>query len=162
MIFDVQLASYATVRELEYYEAFIEHGGLRKASRVLSVNHKTIEAAIKRLKRRAAEKGYSPEHDMTRTVPDGFKVRGVSTYYNADGKPIGQWVKSSADEKRRQEIQEEALQALKEELPKVDLPSPIEMHRNDDLMNVYVITDYHIGMMADQDETGGADWDTKK
>jgi hypothetical protein len=162
MIFDVQLASYATVRELEYYEAFIEHGGLRKASRVLSVNHKTIEAAIKRLKRRAAEKGYSPEHDMTRTVPDGFKVRGVSTYYNADGKPIGQWVKSSADEQRRQEIQAEALQALKEELPKVDMPSPIEMHRNDDLMNVYVITDYHIGMMADQDETGGADWDTKK
>jgi hypothetical protein len=37
------------------------------------------------------------------------------------------------------------------------MPPPAEMHRNEDLMNVYVITDYHIGMMADQDETGGAD-----
>jgi hypothetical protein len=162
MNFDVQLASFATVRELEYYEAYTKYEGFRKASRELGVNHKTLEAAIKRLRRRAAEKGYSPEHDMTRTVPEGFKVKGVSTYYNAEGKPSGQWVKSSADEQRRHEIQLEAIEALKEELPRVDLPPPAIMHRNDDLMNVYVITDYHIGMMADQDETGDADWDTKK
>jgi hypothetical protein len=162
MNFDAQLISHATVRELEYIEAIEKHGGYRQAAAALGVDGKTVWNAVARVKIRAAQKGYSPDHDMTRTVPDGFKVKGVSTYYNADGKPSGQWVKSSADEQRRHQIQLEALEALKEELPKVDLPPPIEINRNDDLMNVYVITDYHIGMMADQDETGGADWDTKK
>jgi len=162
MNFDKTIISFATVRDLEYIEALQKFGGYRQAAKVLGINHKTIHGAISRLIHRATLRGYSPEHDMTRTVPDGFRVKGVSTYYNVDGKPIGQWVKSSADQQRQQEIQAEALQALKEELPKVDMPPPAEMHRNDDLMNVYVITDYHIGMMADQDETGGADWDTKK
>ena len=49
---------------------------------------------LQRVKQKAATMGYSPDHDMTKPVPDGFVVSGVSTYYNDEGKPIGQWVKS--------------------------------------------------------------------
>jgi DNA-binding transcriptional regulator YhcF (GntR family) len=162
MKFDANLASYATVRDLEYLEALEKYGSIGQVAKQLNVHRKTIHKALDRLKTRAAIAGYSPEHDMVHPVPDGFKVRGVSTYYNNDGKAVGQWVKSGIDEERQQEIFREALEALKEELPRIDLPLPTVIARNDDLMNVYVITDYHIGMMADQDETGGADWDTKK
>lgn len=63
---------------------------------------------------------------MTRTVPDAFVVKGVSTYYNKDGKPSGQWVKSSLDNERRQELIREAFEAMAEELPRlppIDKPS---------------------------------------
>jgi hypothetical protein len=41
------------------------------------------------VKRKAAIAGYSPEHDMTRTVPEPFVVRGTSTYYDKEGQPRG-------------------------------------------------------------------------
>lgn len=162
MKFDANLRSYATVRDLEYLEAIEKYGTLTNAAKQLNVNRRAIQKSIQRIEKRAALSGYSPDHDMVHTVPDGFKVKGVSTYYGEDGKPKGQWVKSSADEQRREQIQLEALEQLKADLPRIDMPLPAEIARNDDLMNVYVITDYHIGMMADQDETGEADWDTKK
>ena len=34
---------------------------------------------LQRVKQNAAKMGYSPEHDMTKPVPDGFVVSGVST-----------------------------------------------------------------------------------
>lgn len=104
-------------------------------------------------------KGFSPAHDMTHVVPDGFKVKGVSTYYDADGKPRGQWVKSSEDRERMAEIMRETVEAMKSEiLPEKAVHGPA--HTLDKLLNCYVITDYHIGMKAWGEETG-ADWDTK-
>ena len=82
----------------ELIEALERNGGNKAATaRDLQFDERTLRRRLKRL----ALKGYSPEHDMVHTVPDGFKVKGVSTYYNADGQPTGQWVKSSADDERR-------------------------------------------------------------
>jgi hypothetical protein len=157
---DVTLASYATVRELEYLEALEKHGSQRAAARALKVDGKTLRSAIKRLKARAAAKGWAPEHDMVRTVPDGFKVKGVSTYYDEAGKPRGQWVKSTLDEDRRQEMIRAEIDALKEEIPRLKaLPAP-KGQRNASLCNCYVITDYHLSMLSHREETG-ADWDLK-
>ena len=61
---------------------------------------KTIRAVT----RRAAASGYSPEHDMTKETPDGYKLTGVSTLYNADGNVTAQWVKSKSDQARQLEI----------------------------------------------------------
>ena len=63
-------------------------------------------------KAQAARYGYSPEHDMTKTVPDGYFVKGVSTYYDSEGEPKGQWVKSSIDHERQMEIFREAVAVL--------------------------------------------------
>lgn len=154
---DPQLASFATVRQLELMEAAEKHGSMRKAATALGLSHSYISRSMKALKRKAARQGYAPEHDMTRTVPDGFKVRGVSTYYNAEGKAAGQWVKSTADHERQLELMQEALEALREEIPTatpVDAPS----HSLTALCNVYTLTDCHVGMLAWHRE-GGADWD---
>jgi hypothetical protein len=105
-----------------------------------------------------AKKGWSPDHDMTRTVPDGFKVKGVSTLYNKDGVLAAQWVKSTADHERQYQMMVEAVSALSEDIPRVSLmaqPAP----GVDTLLNVYTITDYHFGMLAWKPETGD-DWDT--
>ncbi len=156
---DTQLASYATVRELEYLEAIEKHGSHRKAAAALGVGPTAIDGSMKRLRKRAALHGHSPEHDMTHTVPDGFKVNGVSTYYNADGELRGQWVKSTADEDRRQELIRAAFDAMAEELPRLPpIQVPRDVSRN--LANLYTLTDSHVGMLAWAHETG-ADWDLK-
>jgi hypothetical protein len=157
MKFDANLASYATVRDLEYLEALEKYGSIKQAAKELNVNRRSIQRSVDRVKRRAAIGGYSPEHDMTHPVPDGFLVRGVSTYYNNDGKPVGQWVKSGIDEKRQQEMVREALDAMCEDIPKADLTLP-PSGTVDNLCTVYTLTDSHVGMLAWHKE-GGQDWD---
>lgn len=157
MLIDLRLREWATPKEAEYLDAIEQHGNPTKAARALGVHHSTVLRSVDGLKKRAAQVGYSPEHDMTRTVPDGFKVRGVSTYYDADGKPRGQWVKSGVDRERQAEIMREAFAAMAETLPKV-APVKREGETVAALCNLVVFTDYHMGMLAWHKE-GGADWD---
>jgi len=156
---DVELRSYATVRQLEYLDAIEECGSQRKAAKKLGIGATTIDQAMVSIKKKAALAGYSPEHDMTRTVPSPFVVKGISTYYNAEGKPSGQWVKSQVDADKREQFMLEAIEALKEDIPRLaaTLPPPLG---NDKLLNCYVITDYHMGMLA-WDEECGENWDLK-
>lgn len=160
---DPQLLAVATDRQKEYFEAIEQHGGILAASRVLGINHSAISAAVKSCKKKAALQGYSPEHDMTKTVPDGFKVKGVSTYYDEDGKPRGQWVKSAVDEERRLELLKEAVAALSEDVrglcPIIQHPS----HSASDLLTVIPMGDPHFGMYAWAQEAGdNFDTDTAK
>jgi hypothetical protein len=153
---DAQLVSFATVRELEYIEGIEKHGTIRKAAKALGVNHSVLGRAMQALKKRAALKGWSPEHDMTRTVPDGFKVKGVSSLY-VDGKLSSQWVKSSADEERRAQLIREAFDAMAQDLPRIK-PTAAPKVSTDQLATLYTLTDSHVGMLAWAKE-GGADWD---
>jgi hypothetical protein len=100
-----------------------------------------------------ARRGYSPEHDMTRTVPDGYFVKGVSSYYDADGNLKGQWVKSSADQERQDEIFREAIAAMVDE---IEPAAPVKPPKSslDHLMACYPVGDHHLGMLSWAEETG--------
>lgn len=156
---DPKLREFATVRQLEILDALGAYGSHRKAAEALGISRGTLSNAIESLKKRAAAQGYSPEHDYTRTVPDGFMVRGVSTYYNKDGERTGQWVKSAVDADRQRAIFQAAADSMAEELPRLEPLAP-PMHTRKDLATVYTLTDSHVGALAWRDE-GGADWDLK-
>jgi hypothetical protein len=154
---DPKWLEYAIGKQANYIKAVMEHGSGSKAAKALGVCKNTINKAVRAAKRRAAKSGYAPEHDMTRTVPDGYMVKGVSTYYNAEGRAAGQWVKSTADQERMEEIMREAIAAMGETIPRLR-PIPAPPSGNDKLLNCFVITDYHLGMLSWKEETG-ADWD---
>lgn len=107
--------------------------------------------------RKLALRGWSPEHDMTRTVPDGYAVKGVSTLYNGEGAIAAQWVKSSVDHERQAELLKAACEAMAEDLPKV-APAPSKGVWRRDLLTAYPIGDPHIGMYSWQEESG-ENWD---
>ena len=157
MIIDEGLLEYANDRQTELIQAVNEYGGFRAAARALNLHHTTVLDSFRAVKRKAATSGYAPDNDMVRVVPEPFIVRGVSTYYNAEGKASGQWVKSRIEDTKLQEMMRQAIDAMKEDIPRLTaLPAP--PLSNDNLLNCYVITDYHLGMLSWDEETG-ENWD---
>jgi len=141
------------VTDDELLAALKRHGSKTKAAAELGLNRRTLMRRLARLTMR----GYSPKHDMTHVVPEGYRVRGVSTYYDADGKPRGQWVKSQIDQDAVQAMIAAAVAGMTDEIPR-EQPRAVPRETRDDLLNQYTITDYHLGMLAWGEETG-ADWD---
>jgi hypothetical protein len=156
---DSRLKEWCTESQARYIDAVNEYGSMRAAARALKVNYYTVHCAINRAQASAARRGYAPDHDMVRTVPEGFKVKGVSTYYNDDGKPVGQWVKSEADKQAQEALMRSAFEAMAEDLPRLSKTlAPADTLPQ--LCNVYTLTDSHVGALCWGKETG-ADWDLK-
>jgi len=155
-----ELLSWATAREREYIEAIEKHGSIIRAAANLGVKRASVQSALHSLRQRAARQGYSPKHDMTKTVPDGYLVKGVSTYYDKDGEKRGQWVKSSIDQLRQDTLARIAAEAMAKQVkgmaPLVAPPSRV----NDDLMTVYPMGDPHFGLYTWAKECGD-DFDLK-
>jgi hypothetical protein len=143
--------------QLELLDALEKGGSIHGASVILGVDHASVSRRTDRLEAYAAAHGWSPAHDMTKSVPDGFSVKGVSTLYDADGKLKAQWVKSTADDERREQIMREVLAGM---CADISPAAPIRPPQNtaDQLATLYTLTDCHVGMKSWAKETG-ADWD---
>jgi hypothetical protein len=74
-------------RQREIIQLRAEGLSAEKVSESIGIARRTILATCARVKANAAKQGYSPDHDMIHTVPDGFTIKGVSTYYNRGRKP---------------------------------------------------------------------------
>lgn len=157
---DDRLREWATPRQLEILDAIAKHGSQRKAAKPLGMNSRSIERAMASLRRRAALQGYSPTHDMTRTVPDGFAVRGVSTYYDQEGKARGQWVKSQLDAEQAERIMRDFAATLADSVKGLAKISKSPKYADDDLMCVYPAGDPHFGLHAWWQDAG-EDFDLK-
>lgn len=159
MPIDEKYRPFATERQWECYAAVQEHGGVVAAAKALGVQHSAVSRRVREMKAKAAKAGYSPDHDMTRTVPDGYSVHGVSNYYtwkDEDGNTRGQWVKSRVDALKQQAAMQSAIEAACEDVPRVK-PSKPPPPVQSELCNAYIITDYHLGMLSWHEETGD-DW----
>jgi hypothetical protein len=157
---DPQLRIYAhNDEQWEKYCAWIKYGSKRLAAQNTQWSDSAISRAKVAIERNAAQHGYSPDHDMTHSVPHGFHAKGISTLYDLQtGQPRLQWVKSSADQEAREAAAQEALEAMCEDIPRAK-PVKAPKQTTDDLASLYVITDYHHGMRAWSRETKQDDWD---
>lgn len=107
----------------------------------------------------AAKAGWSPEHQMVHPAAPGFQVKGTSTLYRENGTVAVQWVKTAQDAEAMQAAIEAMIVGLSDKLPR-EKPRRAPAKTASDLANVYVLTDFHLGMLAWGEETG-ADWDIK-
>lgn len=91
-------------------------------------------------------------------IPQGHRVKGVSSLVQPDGTISAQWIKTAADG----ELKEETLARIMRELPlqvpvrEGSVPAPITSDM--DLVAVYPMGDPHVGMLAWEKE-GGANFD---
>lgn len=154
---DHNLKKYATDIQWDEYCLYCEHKSYTQVAKILNKDRANIRRSINSLISKAAKQGYSPDHDMTHAVPDGYIAKGISTYYNADGIVTGQWVKSASDKERN-------IQILIDRLEQGSLnykpfkPTPYKETADENMLSLLTITDFHLGMYSWSDETGD-DWD---
>lgn len=118
----------------------------------LGTDSANARKVVRQVKARAASKGYSPQHDMTHTVPDGYTVKGTSTLYK-EGEPVIQWVKTNQDAERQLEIMREMVEAITADVKPIP-PAPPPSHNFDHLMSIYPMGDPHLGLYCWAKETG--------
>lgn len=124
----------------------------------LAAKYGVQESTIRNRKRQLAAQGFSPEHDMEKMTPEGFMVKGTSTLYGKDGKKKLQWVKTKMSQDEISILYKEMVAGITEEIVRVK-DTGFKTSVNE-LCNLYIITDYHLGMLAWGEESG-EDWDLK-
>jgi hypothetical protein len=152
------LLPYAnTEQQREIIAALAVGRTLNEVADKLQVVRQSVQSNINNVKRRAVRQGWSPEHDMTHPVPDGFQLKGQSVLYDQDGQIRARWVKSATDQDRRAEMIVEAIDRGGANWPKYRPKKPPK-DTDEELCAVFVLTDYHVGALCWSQETG-EDWD---
>lgn len=153
------LRPYATVRQAQVLDAIKASSTHGQAAKLLGCHRRKISENLERLRKSAAKAGWAPGHGLTNPAAPGFGLTGVSTLYGPDGKINAQWVKQAPDQEAAKEAIRSMLEGMKDEIPRVR-PTAGPAVANSALLNCYVITDYHLGMLSWSEETR-ADWDLK-
>lgn len=156
-----QVQSYGTPMQRGSAAAFLSAGSIEGAAAAMQITPELLRAHLSELERRAALRGWSPAHDMTKPTPFGFHVKGVSTLYSKNQETgelelRGQWVKSAKDPDQRLAVLMEAVASIAEPFRgKADpVKSPASTILSKDLLNVIPMGDPHFGMFAWMAETG--------
>jgi hypothetical protein len=150
---DEGLLKYATYKQRCYLEAVEKYGSGLAAEKALGLGNDTVSKALRLLRRRAAEQGYSPQHNMIHEVPEGYKVKRVSSYYNREGKKTGQWVIATADHEDRIAAMLAQVEGARDDILPIVATTKSEPC-DQDLMTIYPVGDPHCGLYAWEDETG--------
>jgi hypothetical protein len=166
----------------EAVDALAEHGTQVLAAKALGLARSSFQDRLKR----AAERGLlgtSPvvtgyaiksisskdatgawikqvkEHGEQYEAPAGQALKAQSVLTDAEGRVVLTWHKTSKEAEHQAAMLAATIAALKEDLPRVTMmlpPASVEA----DLLNQFVVTDSHFGMLAHREETG-ADYDLK-
>ena len=97
--------------------------------------------------------------ELVRGPPEGHDVRGISTLYDTDGNVKAQWVKTRVDERQQRQAIEVVAKELARALPR-QKPIVASKTTNKHLLNLYTLTDCHVGALAWDRETG-ENWDVE-
>lgn len=157
---DPAILEFATPTQRSQIEAIIEHGSMRAAALALGLNFSTVHGALNAAKTKAAiQHGVAPGlAGMNGLLAPGESLKGRSIYYDprtAIAEKV--WVKTDVKAEEALRIMRVAAEALADDLPRVP-PLPAPEQTNDRLLNVYTMTDCHVGMLAWGKETGEP-WD---
>lgn len=105
-------------------------------------------------KRKARARVDPKEHDYSKPLPPGFRLRGISDLLDAQGNVQMRWVKSVEEPSDHLERLFTAVEGLKDKIPLADpIPAP-PAHAPEDLLLVYPMGDPHFGMYSWAEETG--------
>ena len=118
------------------------------------------DRVIRIRKAKLAKKGVGHGRDVSHLVPDGYKIKGTSSLVDGFGNTKLQWVKTDTDAERQVELMKAVIEGMKSEITPVAPVKAVRAKRDDKLLNLYTVSDFHLGMLAWADESGD-DWDMK-
>lgn len=143
--------------EHDYIAALDKYGSKRAAARALNIPESTLRFRLKKQESvKALNKLGLKIIDAEAAVMDGLSVSGTSRYYKLeDG---GVWIKTKKEHEDVVKVLNAAVDAMCEDIPKAK-PRKKPKGTEKDLLSCYIVTDYHMGMLA-WDQEAGDNWDT--
>jgi predicted phosphodiesterase len=129
-------------------------------TREIAAKYDMTHRVVNLRRAKLAKKGLGHGRDVSHIVPDGYRIKGTSALTDAGGNIKLQWVKTDVDNERQLEIMRAVVEGMCSEI--TPLPSvPLAERKTDKkLLNLYTVSDFHLGMLSWADETGD-DWDMK-
>ncbi|HCT6439880.1 TPA: metallophosphoesterase [Salmonella enterica] len=111
---------------------------------------------------RLAKKGVGHGNDpvISKRVADGFGIKRVSALVRGNGEEVLTWVITEQDKERQLEAMRAVIDGMKSDITPVSAVPPPKKRQNEKLLNLYTVSDFHLGMLAWADESGD-DWDMK-
>lgn len=152
------LRDFASPTQLAALEAVDLYGSARAAERALKLGHDVIGKPVRRLKAKAARMGHAPGH-WASGVAEGYLMGKVTVQRGRSGSVERTWERQSPDQLAWRQAMEAAAAAMRDDIGRLDpLAPPMLFSGTERLLNLYTITDAHVGMLAWRKE-GGEDWD---
>lgn len=150
------LKEFATTgRHHEVLDAVIEYGSANKGAKHLGCTRRNVDKILKRLEAKAASQGVSPHRDLIHQTAEGFEAKRISTAYKDDGSKALQWVIQERSKGLNKDQIVDAIEGF-EWKPAPKIPAP--KGHDSDLLTLYTLTDFHLGMYSWSAETGDS-WD---
>ena len=91
-------------------------------------------------------------------APETHVLGKMTVQRDPDGRVVQDWVRYSPDAQAQAAAMKAAAAGISDALPRA-LPVAAPVHAIDTLLNLYVLTDAHLGALAWGEETGSGDWD---
>ena len=118
MQIDVALKRYATERQADLIDAWIEHGTCREAAKATNISERNFLRSIAAVRKKAVAAGYVP---LQRT--------GETELYGPDGETRLLWVKRNKDKDETLKLLREIFEGFKETIPRA---KPVQKFRPGD------------------------------
>lgn len=147
-----------TGRSVQIMTMLAEGKSYRAIAEKLKIGKSTVGVELERVRKRIAKQQTFFGDDQTFKLMDWEIPKGRSHL----DKETMTWFKTAADPNKVQAMVEQTIEEYKTRLTRV---KPVDMTStfvDSALLNLYVLTDLHLGMMAWGEETGSEDWDLKK
>ncbi len=152
-----EIYEMATPREREVIDTRRKHSA-KETGEILGITESSVFSRISRLLKRAALKGVAPDQGVNHPTIPGFETKRISTAWKPDGTYALQWHIQEAGKVKQAAMLKEYVLGLCQELKPIDIERPDSSKLDPKLLNLYTLTDVHIGMLA-WDKEGGDDWD---
>ena len=146
------------ITDKQLIAAIEELGDKTAAAAYLGMNRRTLARRLERMREgRSADQRRGERVEFNEREDEVFKGRSV-LWNPVTGEEKLEWIKTDRDKQKQLEALKEAAEALKAEIPAIP---PIKEPKGGQksLLNLFILTDAHIGMLAWGEETG-EDWDT--
>lgn len=165
--FYTRLSAYGSNRQKDYCNALIKGKTLSEIADKTGIQEKSIQRSLQRLRRKAADKGFDPDHDLIFPVSDAQNLSGASILYRfpkpnpKTGGPVIGWMKGQRDKDQVEQRVSDFVETFSEELAGVfKAPKREQLELPEHLRTFYFLGDPHLGMKALKLFTGEEDYDT--
>ena len=162
--YEAYLPYCKTEKQKEVLRHLSEGNSFRETANILNFSSNgTVSGVYKTVKNYAESQGFYWNSGSTYNINDNQYVKGLSTLYDENGNKKLEWIKTSKTYSDEVDKIHSVIEGMKtDELIREKTPLPEKaIHNDPDLLNTYILSDYHLGMMAWGEETGDQDWDLK-